>query len=189
MVNRNLLNKQLIKAWEKTIKGPYENRLINSEHGLQVHFCIALFETFQSDGTQRTIFVEPTLILDKRRIPDLVICNANQVIGVIELKYAPRGLPEYEKDIETLCKVKEASKDLKLTNERFRGSARQLDFTVAEDLVLCWAAVHDDRPLPSGRQQKVQQLEGHYLELRAITSPSEVFTVVGVGTTASNDRI
>jgi hypothetical protein len=178
-MKRHLLRQQLIKAWEKTIRGPYADMRINSEHGLQVHFCLALFQIFQCDETKREIFVEPTLLLgppetQKRRIPDLVICNSRQVIGIIELKYAPRSLPTYDKDLETLSLIKASSETLKISNERFRGPAQARPFSVAENLVLCWAAVHEEKPFPVDFEQKAQDMGSHYLELRAITSPFDV---------------
>ena len=42
MVRRSLLRKQLAAAWTETLSPAYANRLVNSERGLQVHFCAAL---------------------------------------------------------------------------------------------------------------------------------------------------
>ena len=107
-MQRNLLRTQLAKAWQKTIKSQYQKQLINSERGLQkIYFCSALLDIFRNNPltkNKRRIFVEPRLSIGNDiRYPDLVICNNNRIIGVVELKYLPRAKkPSYDKDRGTL---------------------------------------------------------------------------------------
>lgn len=174
MTKRNLLKQELIETWKQTIDGPYKKMLINSERGLAVHFVRILMEVFRDHKVSRDIYIEPTLVLEQgnTRIPDLVICDSKQVIGIVELKYAPRGLPQYEKDLETLRLIQEKLDDLKLSNERYRGPSEIKPLPFAKDLVLCWAAVHKDKPFPDRRHLEIQKLGGNYLDLRAAASTS-----------------
>jgi hypothetical protein len=97
-LRRRLLRAHLAAAWRQTIEQPYREQLINSERGLQVFFCSALMEAFKEDGVRRRLFVEPRLSVgarETRRYPDIVICNQRSVIGVVELKYLPKGRPRY----------------------------------------------------------------------------------------------
>ena len=102
MANRNMLRNQIIEAWTLTMAEAYPLQLVNSERGLQVHFCHRLLEQFH--GLQRRLFIEPTFSADDGsvRCPDVVVCNNGKIIGVIELKYRPRTTPGLSKDIETL---------------------------------------------------------------------------------------
>jgi hypothetical protein len=56
----------------------------------------------------RLMFIEPRIVIATGGgqvvvLPNIVICNSRQVIGVIELKYAPRARPRYNKDIAALA--------------------------------------------------------------------------------------
>lgn len=141
------LREQLAEAWRLTIRGPYADQLVNSERGLQVHFCIELLQVFPKDFVARRLFVEPTLVFEDgvRRSPDLLICNSNDVVGVVEFKYSPRALPTkstIEKDLDTLGRIGSAGSELKVSNERYRGEGDAKRYTIATDAVLCWAGVH-----------------------------------------------
>ena len=89
MSEKSTLRAQLKRAWRDTID-QYQAQLINSEHGLQVHFCAALLSQFEASNmkTRRRVFVEPSLRLsvDSVRYPDVVICDTKNVVGIIELK-------------------------------------------------------------------------------------------------------
>jgi hypothetical protein len=171
----NLLRRQLTQAWEKTIREAYSKMLINSERGLQVHFCLALRETFDCKNTPRSFFVEPTLLLgDKKRIPDLVIYEANQIVAVIELKYAPRSLPDFKKDFETLALIRANAQNLTISNDRYRGPGQPRPTSVAKDIILCWASVQEEREPPSELKNSSQKLGTHYLGLIALTSDTNV---------------
>jgi hypothetical protein len=149
MSEKSTLRAQLKRAWRDTID-QYQAQLINSEHGLQVHFCAALLSQFEASNmkTRRRVFVEPSLRLsvDSVRYPDVVICDTKNVVGIIELKYTPRGRPvqsDLLKDMETLMYASAGSDSLKIVNERFLGEfVTKVDYPLAENAVLCWAGVY-----------------------------------------------
>ena len=147
MPERVLLKKQIIRSWTATIQNEYDNQLINSERGLQFYFCRHLLEKFKSDNVNRTLFIEPRISTgDPResRYPDIVICNRNRIISVIEIKYQPRSTPDFAKDLATLNWIRDGGSNFNLTNERFLGKknvglkAYKLD----SDAILCWAGVY-----------------------------------------------
>ena len=143
MPPRQLLRSQLEKAWKKTIKNQYREQLINSERGLQVYFCNALLRSFKRAKLNRRVFVEPCISTGQELgplYPDVVICNSQEIIGVIELKYLPRTQPKYEKDLNTLKYVASKGRRLTITNNRFLGKTYgKKTYDVASDAVLCWA--------------------------------------------------
>ncbi len=165
---RSLLRKQLTEAWKRTIEQAYHDQLINSERGLQVHFCIELYKAFDEDERMRRLFVEPSLRFKGRkpRYPDLLICNSKEVIGVVEFKYTPRVRPAMTKDFKTLTMLSKAKGEVEVKNERFRGKGSPSTYTVASDAVLCWAAVHTSRNL----QFPANKIGDRLLCLEAITS-------------------
>lgn len=178
MSNRTLLRRQLSAAWRHTLTGPYQNQLINSERGLQVHFCHALMREFEIAGIERRLFIEPTVMLgaDGIRCPDLIICNSQRIIGVVELKYAPRAVPEYTKDLETFALLTTHANSITLANERFRGEGSSKTYLLADDAVLCWAAVYADEliELPSS---SISTLGGRFFRLDAVTHDSAPPTI------------
>jgi hypothetical protein len=179
MSERLPLRKQLAAAWRETLEGPYRNHLINSERGLQVHFCHALTKQFQDAGVNRRLFVEPTVnfAIDDVRCPDLVICNSQRIIGVVEFKYAPRAFAEYAKDVETLHRFLRHADAIVLSNERFRGEGAPKSYSLAPDSVLCWAAVYADTFIEI-EHPKFSSLDGHFLRLDAITHASSSATIL-----------
>jgi len=75
-------------------------------------------------------------------IPDIVICNSREIIGVIELKYLSRGKPHYEKDVNNLADIAGYKKKIVISNERFRGpTADAREYTLAENVLFVWASV------------------------------------------------
>ncbi len=177
MARRGPLREHLKTAWKQTINGPYNEMLINSERGLQVHFCVNLLAKL--DRYERRLFVEPAIVFPDgvRLFPDLVICNSQRIIGVVEFKYTPRTLPAYAKDFATLVKLAEAAGgDVVVSNERYRGPQMPKRYDVADDAVLCWAAIHSDRdfhPTPPDSERFGKR----YLELRAIASKDDATVV------------
>jgi len=174
MSTRALLRSQLRSAWLRTIRGPYSDRLINSERGLQVHFCIALLEEFEASAVRRRLFVEPMILFPDatKRYPDLLICNANRVIGVVEFKYTPRARPSVGKDLNTLHRLASLGKSVVLANDRFRGIAEGKQYSVAPDAVLCWAAVYAGTlaELPT---RAISSVGPRFLRLDAITHDAD----------------
>lgn len=178
MPPRNCLRNQLKQAWKETIVDQYQKQLINSERGLQVYFCSALIKAFKE--TPRRIFVEPRLsIVEEEGVhyPDIVICNSNQIIGVVELKYLPRGLLNFEKhvkkDIETLEWIAKRQEKIKISNDRFLGPSNSTGpYSLAENAVLCWGGVY------RGNEEKdiskhTTNFIRHFLGLHAVTSKSK----------------
>jgi hypothetical protein len=170
MTHRHLLRKHLSTAWHTTITNQYCDRLINSERGLQVFFCAALLQQFEKGKVMRRIFVEPHISMVGAPgvlYPDIVICNSKQIIGVVELKYVPRGLPKYSKDLRTLRNIAKAD-GITLSNDRYCGIERNRFYTLASDAILCWAGVY------TGSQLKLKGrigagLEQRFLQLDALT--------------------
>lgn len=178
MSNRIPLRRQLSTAWKQTLSGPYPNQLINSERGLQVHFCHALMREFEIAGVERRLFIEPTVVLgtDGIRCPDLIICNSQRIIGVVEFKYGPRAVAECKKDIETLALLVKHANAVTLSNERFRGEGALKTYALAEDAVLCWAAVYADDFLEL-QHPSLPSLGERFLRLDAVTHESAPATI------------
>ena len=175
MQQRILLRDQLSKAWKATIHDQYNKHLINSERGLQVYFCSALLKIFKEDELtdgMRRIFVEPRLSVgpEDYRYPDIVICNTRRIIGVVELKYLPRGSADYDKDIDTLNWLVENSEKLKISNDRFLGiSQGAKKYSLAEDAVLCWGGVYQCME-SSDFNARISVLGRRFLGLHAVTA-------------------
>lgn len=174
MAVRALLRRHIATAWQLTIQEVYPEQLINSERGLQVHFCHRLLKQF-SDVSRR-IFVEPGFVDSDgtSRAPDIVVCHARSIIGVIELKYLPRGRPEYEKDLRTLEWFHSTSDDVELRNDRYMGPDRRSikRYTLAQDAVLCWAGVYQG-PGRLDVESHAVGLGRRFLCLHAVTSDNE----------------
>lgn len=170
MSRRHLLRKHLSDAWYTTITNQYCDRLINSERGLQVFFCAALLQQFEQDKVVRRIFVEPRISMKSAPgvlYPDIVICNSKQIIGVVELKYVPRGLPKYAKDLGTLGNIAKAD-GITLSNDRYCGIERNRFYTLASDAVLCWAGVYTGSHL--NLKDKIgAKVKQQFLQLDALT--------------------
>lgn len=143
-IRRPLLN-QLYKAWKKTISKHYKNCQINSERSLQASLWSHLVHELPHN---RRTFIEPRIFSESRKAPprlypDLVVCNSNKVIAVVEIKYTPRVDPQYEKDRETLGWISDHRSTLYVVNSRYRGdtSMRQR-FDFADDVLFVWASIH-----------------------------------------------
>lgn len=154
MANRGLLRRQLRQAWVEAIQSAYLDQVINSERALQVHLASRLMEIFRIDQIKRRIFVEPMMQLrDGSRVhPDLLICNARSIIGVVELKYQPKKPPQYRKDFATFESLAEHGTDIEIDNRRYRGpEGGGGRFGLAADTLFCWAGVY------RGPVQKIPQ--------------------------------
>lgn len=176
MANRKLLKDQLRWAWRRTIERPYKDMLINSERGLQVYFCVNLLRAFKKDNVQRRLFIEPRVKFcsGERRFPDLLICNKRRVIGVVEIKYLPRTVPKCDKDFETLVRIGESKNGIVISNARYRGPRQPKKYSVADDAVLCWAAVHADETPVNLARSPGESFGKRYLELLALTTITDV---------------
>lgn len=173
MADRNLLRTHLRLAWRETLLEDYQRRLINSERGLQVHFCHHLMAQF--DGRRRRLFVEPCFVAadGTQRMPDLVVCNSQRIIGVVELKFRPRSVAHFRKDLSTLRWFASAPDAVRVANSRYRGEdeASLPAYSLAPDAVLCWAGVYTGSRLEI--EQEAADLGRRFLSLHAITRRDE----------------
>jgi len=174
MKQRAGIKKLIINAWKKSIAKDYSNQRINSERSLQASFWSYLNKTLPD--TQR-IFIEPPFSFKvkgevKVLYPDIVICNTKEVICVIELKYLPRGRPQYKKDIQSLALISKYRRQILIKNERFRGVEKDSKpYTLSDNVLFVWASIHD------GSKSEVEHLYSHgyksldgcYLQLHAET--------------------
>ncbi len=133
------------RAWTETIRSAYLDQVISSERGLQVHFTARLMDLFWQDGVKRRVFVEPKMQLDTgaRVHPDLLICNARAIIGVVELKYQPKMRPQYEKDFATFESLAVHGTGIEIFNNRYRGpDGGGGRFAMSADPMYVWAGVY-----------------------------------------------
>ncbi len=172
MATRTLLRKHIATAWADTLREAYSEQLINSERGLQVHFCHQLLKQFSD--VNRRIFVEPCFgDHDGTRSPDIIVCHTQSIIGVIELKYYPRGRPDYKKDLQTLTWFSTRD-DVELRNERYLGPKRDSlkRYNLTADAVLCWAGVYKG-PGRLDVESHAEHLARSFMCLHAVTSLNE----------------
>ncbi len=182
MPARSPLRKHFQDAWKKVIEGPYTHGLINSERGLQVHYCIALLEEFNATNSDRRLFIEPSVRIDgkKTRYPDLVVCNAKTVIGVVEFKYTPRKRPGIAKDFATLNALATATGTdvVEISNKRFLvKKSVTYKFPLATDAVLCWAGVYKGKKLELPPVEATS-LGKRFLRLDALTAEGEDAVII-----------
>ncbi len=138
------------------------------------------------------MFIEPRLSFaakgngrQKRRYPDIVICNTRSVIAVVELKYLPRAMPDVRKDINALNTIAKHRDELIVENARFRGAKRDArKYPFAKSVLFVWAGVHRP-PSLSYHSHEVPllsadypDLDGCFMELHAETDdrkPPHIF--------------
>lgn len=145
MKKRHPLKNLIIDAWQGSIDSDYLMQRINSERSLQASFWAQLNNKLPRT---RRIFIEPPMRIKtqngiKKVIPDIVICNKNEVISIIELKYSPKGQPKFEKDIETLALIAKKRKQLSISNSRFRGTEMDnKEYKLSNNILFVWACIH-----------------------------------------------
>jgi hypothetical protein len=149
----------------------YTARQINSERGLVVHFCFALLEEFRGSRVSRSLLVEPSLRFEDGtlRSPDLLICSTKAIIGAVEFKYLPNGVPSVRKDMDTLLRVCRARGLITVENKRYRGAGSPNRYAVAPDAVLCWAGVYYRMTKIELSPSTVEHLGQSFLRLDART--------------------
>ena len=150
------------RAWADTIRSAYLDQVISSERALQVHFTPRLMDLFWEDGVKRRVFVEPKMQLDTgaRVHPDLLICNARAIIGVVELKYRPKMPPRYAKDFATFESLAAHGTAIEIDNERYRGpDGGGGRYALSADPMYVWAGVYagEIRDIPGYELEKFQQ--------------------------------
>ena len=137
------LQNQLWNAFTRTIREDYEEQLINSENGMLAAFDRHLRLEIPK---ARRIFIEPRVFDGKdptrRWFPDMVVCNSREVIAVLEMKYTPRGLPKYERDIEKLKSIAKLRKRLHVANTRYLGvPVDDREYTFSAKTLFLWVGV------------------------------------------------
>jgi hypothetical protein len=174
MKERSHLQAQIVRAWRRCILDDYCTQRINSERSLQASLWSHLNTELPKT---RRLFIEPSITIRvpgglRRVIPDLVICNTQEVISVVELKYQPKKRPSYDKDIGTLAMIARKRRRISIANSRFRGEEKDAKaYALAKNIVFVWAGVHagsieSDTALFSASRPS---LKDKYLELHAIT--------------------
>mgnify|MGYP003583189022 CR=1 FL=1 len=126
----------------------YKDQRVNSERSLQVAVWSALNRLLAERKTFR-LFVEPRLVLPGKgrwpqavRVPDIVVCNRDRAIAVIELKFKPRGRPASKGDLDKFAALAHPRcKDLLVTHERWRGDKEPKHFPLGRDAVFIWMAI------------------------------------------------
>ena len=173
MHRRNQLRSHLREAWRRTIEHQYCNQQINSERSLQAFLCANLMAVFEENAARRRIFIEPKLKGPGwvgQRKPDILVCNTREIIGVIELKYAPKGRPRVDKDLQTLSGLVSKPGKYTVENDRYLGIQRDgRTYALARNAVIGWAGVH--RGLNHALSSHLpKRIRGHFMELYAKTS-------------------
>ena len=175
MTEKTLLRAQLKRAWKNTIENEYAEQLINSENGLQIYFCAALLAQFKTSNVRRRLFIEPRLRFSdgSARHPDIVICDTKNIVGIVELKYTPRGRPgkpSLDKDRETLMQAVTDANSLQISNDRYLGKTlNKRSFSLAKNAVLCWAGVYKGEEIDLRSKIKNELLRKRFLQLSALT--------------------
>jgi hypothetical protein len=120
----------------------------------------------------RQIFIEPRVDLEvEARIvrPDIVICNANEVICVVELKYAPRGKAATDKDMQSIGAIA-ADQTIEILVERYLGPRLPSKrYRISSTTLFAWAGVHKGIGQQSDVWTADDRFANHYfLELHAL---------------------
>ncbi len=170
---RSLLRRQIRESWNKALEKDYDNQRINSKRSLQAAVWSQLDRVMPKKT--RRMFIEPTVVCgSKRRVPDLVICNSRQIIGIIELKYVPRGRPNFDKDIATFHLLLKNRAEVFVSNARYRGTvAEVLRYSMAKNVLFVWAGVHA-KCEASYFDSVPSRLKKHFLPLHAETKEGEI---------------
>ena len=172
MPRRSKIGNQLIEAWTQTVEEDYCSGHINSERSLQALLLANLKGIFDGSENKRHAFVEPTVKLSDGRLirPDMMICNAREVICVLELKYAPRGIADTTKDMRSISSIARAS-ELSVALERYRGpELPRLSFNVSRTVLFAWAGIHCGDSEPAREWTNPAFAEHYFLELHAVTT-------------------
>jgi len=183
---RKPLQRQLLVAWQRTISEHYLNRQINSERSLQASLWSNLVNELPNS---RRTFIEPRIYSNRkseipRLYPDLLVCDSRNVIAVIELKYSPKILPSYEKDLKTLKWIAANKAKLHVENSRFLGSSTAPErYTFADKVLFVWAGIHR-QPASSYKEpdadlfsKSIRVLANSYVQLHAETARTQEPTV------------
>lgn len=178
------LRQQIWQSWQACIRKDYLSQRVNSERSLQA----SLWSELNARLTRnRRLFIEPSMRFTFKghrviRHPDIVVCNSQSVIGVIELKYLPRAQPNYHGDILKLSTISLARSQIEISNDRFRGLERDSKkYKLANKTLFVWAGIHKATiDTPHLYSQDEGALWGCYMQLHAATrsnGPPEIYEV------------
>ncbi len=172
MVKRSEVGHCLADAWLNVVKTEYCAGHINSERSLQGHLFAELRHQMRGEPN-RQIFIEPRVDLkgEERVVrPDIVICNSNEVICVVELKYAPRGKAATEKDMRSIGAIA-ADQTIEISLERYLGPpVPSRTYKISSTTLFAWAGVHKGAGQQSDVWTADDKFANHYfLELHALT--------------------
>ena len=147
MNGRELLRGQSWRAWQEVISNHYLQQLIVSERALQSYFCERIrYEFSQKQRLTRRLLLEPklkNLASHERFQPDILVCDHEKVIAVIELKYQPNQRPNFEPDLWKLACIAKDLGRFEVANNRFRGPrVMQEPYRVAPNVLYVWAGVY-----------------------------------------------
>jgi hypothetical protein len=185
MARRDRLKAGLVTAWHRCIEQYVDEQRVNSERSLQAAFWACLNKELHKS---RRIFIEPAIRFDAPSdiyFPDLLICNTQEVIGVVELKYTPRIKACIKKDISTICNLAAHQGELFVSNSRYRGEIKQIKkYSFSGHVLFAWAGVHcEERDQVVVRFQErlkeVGDIGNHsLLQLHAVTDSKRKAEVV-----------
>lgn len=158
------------------MKTDYSKQRINSERSLQAALWSSLNARLPD---HQRMFIEPrfrTRDSDTRCIPDFVICGKRRIIAVIEIKYRPRDIARYKKDLRTLDTLARERTGLSVSNTRFAGLvADKTKYTFSTSTLFIWAGFH--LPHATGTYESLplfstgyDALTGCFMQLHAETS-------------------
>ena len=185
MNRRTLLRTQLTQAWRECIETDYCSQRINSERSLQASFWSKLNPLLPA-GTRR-VFIEPAMKIAVSRpdgstkihikYPDIVVCNTQHIVGIVELKYQPRAKPSWKKDINTFAWIDQHREKISVSNVRFHGvEADANPYSLASDVLFVWAGIHTPWAHRIG-DDVTPALQSSFLEMHADTHADRVPSV------------
>ena len=174
---RRPLQKIIYDSWKQCIEKDYTNQRINSERSLQASFWSYLNKNLPEN---RRLFIESPMTvktrnINKKVIPDIIICNTKEVIAVIELKYLPRAQPKHDKDLKSLAFISNNRHKITVSNKRFRGDAKaRTEYSLSNNMLFVWASVHAKEKLKTDKlySSKHKSLNDCCIELHAETEDS-----------------
>ena len=100
------------------------------------------------------------------------MCNSREVIAIVELKYLPRTIPKYAKDVDSLDLLSQHRSELMVSNVRFHGEEQDSrEYPFSKNMLFIWAGVHRHGASDhyESYASEMKYLDGCYLQLHAET--------------------
>lgn len=97
------MKEQFEKAWEACIS-EYRKGCVNSECTLQ---ALMYSELRNSLPGHYVVFCEPRIVRSDLNAvyPDIVVISSNEIVAVVELKFAPHHFPKFRTDIAKMASL------------------------------------------------------------------------------------